>query len=55
MAEADIHLRPLYASLLCINKVFELLVCGLKGVLVHPYRYTGQVGPGFGDSGSLQE
>ena len=40
MVEADIHLRPLHASLLCIYKVFELLVCGLKGVLVHPYTVT---------------
>ena len=40
MVEADIHLRPLHTSLLCIYKVFEPLVCGLKGMLVHPYTVT---------------
>jgi hypothetical protein len=34
MVEADVHLRPLHASPLCIYKVFELLVCDLKGMLV---------------------
>jgi hypothetical protein len=35
-----ISTSDLHASLLCIYKVFELLVCGLKGVLVHPYSVT---------------
>ncbi len=55
MFEADIHLRPLHTSILDIYKVFELLVCCLKGIWLHPYRYTGQVGPRFGKSGSPEE
>ena len=35
--DADIHLRPLYTSILDIFKVFEPLVCCLKeGIWVHP-------------------
>ncbi len=49
MVEADIHLRPLHASLLCIYKVFEQLVCGLKGMLVHPHTVTpAMLAPDFG-------
>ncbi len=118
MVEADIHLRPLHTSILDIYKVFEPLVCCLKGIRLHPhplhrpswpqiwgfrfawgvvimpqphawgkcppqtasyihirhihsvwaigmlsqgliaaplYCYTGQVGPRFGDSGSLEK
>jgi hypothetical protein len=40
MVEADIHLRPLHTSLLDIYKVFEPLVCCLKGISVHPYTIT---------------
>ena len=50
--EADIHLRPLHTFILDIYKALEPLVCCLKCVTVHPYRYTGQVGPKFGNSGS---
>jgi len=55
MVEADIHLRPLHTSLCNIYKVFEPLVCCLKGIWFHPYHNTGQVGPRFGDSGSIEE
>ena len=34
MVEADIHLRPLQASILDIYKVFEPLVCCLTGIWV---------------------
>ena len=37
MFEADIHLTPLQTSILDIPKVFEPLVCCLKGIWVHPY------------------
>ncbi len=40
--DAYIHLRLLHTSILDIYKVFEALVCCLKGVWVHPYCYTGQ-------------
>ena len=36
MFEADIHLRSLQTSILDIPKVFEPLVCCLKGIWVHP-------------------
>ncbi len=32
MVEAGVHLRPLYTSILDIYKVFETLVCCLKGI-----------------------
>ncbi len=53
--EADIHLRLPYTSILDKYKVFELLVYGLKRIWLHPYRDTGQVGPGSGKPGSLVE
>jgi hypothetical protein len=37
MVEADIHLRPLHTSMVDTYKVFELLVCCLKGIWAHPY------------------
>ncbi len=40
MVEADIHLRPLHASILDVYKVLELLVFCLKGIWVHPYTVT---------------
>jgi hypothetical protein len=40
MFEADIYLRLLHASIVDIYKVFELLVCCLKGIWVHPYAVT---------------
>ena len=40
MFEADTHLRPLYTSILAVYKVFEPLVCFLKGICVHPYTST---------------
>ncbi len=40
MVEADIHLRPLHTSILDIYKVFEPLVCCLKGKWLHPYTVT---------------
>ncbi len=55
IVEADIHLRPLHTSIFYTYKVFETLFCCLKGIWLHSYCYTGQVGPRFGDSGSLEE
>jgi hypothetical protein len=40
MVEADIHFRPLHTSILDIYKVFEPLVCCLKGIWAHPYSVT---------------
>ena len=40
MVEANIPLRPLHTSILGIYKVFEPLVCCLKGIWVHPYTIT---------------
>ncbi len=40
MVEADIHLRLLHISMLDIYKVFETLVCWLKGIWLHPYTIT---------------
>jgi len=40
MVEADIHLRSIHTSILDIYKVFEPLVCCLKGMWVHPYTIT---------------
>ncbi len=40
MSETDIDLRPLHTSLFDIYKVFEPLVCCLKGMWVHPYTIT---------------
>ncbi len=47
IVEANVHFRPLHASILDIYKVFELLVCCLKGIWVHPYTVR------FGGPGSL--
>ncbi len=55
MVEADIHLRPLHTSIFDIYKLFEPILCCLKGIWLHPYRYTWKVGPRFGKSGSLVE
>ncbi len=55
MVEADIHFRLLHTSILDIYKVFDPLVCCLKGSWLHPYHYTGQFGLRFGDSESLEE
>jgi hypothetical protein len=40
MVDADIHLRLLHTSIIDIYKVFESLVCCLKGMQVHPYTIT---------------
>jgi hypothetical protein len=40
MFEADIHLRLLHISILDIYKVFEPLVCSLKGIWMHTYTIT---------------
>jgi hypothetical protein len=37
MVEVHIHLRLLPTFTLDIFKVFEILVCCLKGIWVHPY------------------
>ena len=39
MVEADIHHKPLHTSL-DMYKVFETLVCCLKGIWLHPYTIT---------------
>ena len=56
MGEADVNLWPLPKLILDIYKVFEPLVCCLKGIWVHPYTVqTSQVGPRLGNPGSLVE
>jgi hypothetical protein len=40
MFEADIYLRLLHISILDIYKVFEPLICCLKGIWVQPYSIT---------------
>ncbi len=40
MVQANIPLRPFHTSIFDIYKVFELLVCSLKGMWVHPYAVT---------------
>jgi hypothetical protein len=41
MVKANIHLRPLHATILDIYKeVFEPLVCCLKDIWVHPHTVT---------------
>ena len=53
MVEADIHLRPLHASILYIYKVFQLLVGCLKGIWVHPYTTPAKLAPDLGTQGHL--
>jgi hypothetical protein len=54
MVEADIHLRLLPTSSLDIYKVFELLVCCLKGLWLHPYTVTlAKLAPDLGSQGHL--
>ena len=54
MVEADIHLKPLPTSTFDIYKVFELLVCCLKGIWVHPYTITpAKLAPDLGIVGRL--
>jgi hypothetical protein len=40
MFDADIYLSLLQTSILDIHKVFQLLVCCLKGIWVQPYSVT---------------
>ena len=40
MVEAHVCLRPLHTSILDIYKVFDPLVCCLKGIWLHPYNIT---------------
>ena len=54
MFEADMHFRPLHTSILGIYKVFEPLVCCLKGIWVHPYTVTpAKLAPDLGILGRL--
>jgi hypothetical protein len=55
MVEVDVHFRPLHSSILDIYKVFETLVCCLKGVSVHPYSITpAMLAPDLGTQGHLR-
>jgi hypothetical protein len=55
MFEADIYLRLLHTSILDIYKVFEPLVCCLKGIWMQPYSFTpAKLPPDLG-SGSLEK
>jgi hypothetical protein len=55
MVEADIHFIPLHTSILDIYKVFETLVCCLKGIWVHPYSFTlARLAPDLGTQGHLR-
>jgi hypothetical protein len=52
--EADIHLRLLPISSLDIHKVFEPLVCCLKGIWLQPYTVTpAKLAPDLGTQGHL--
>jgi hypothetical protein len=54
MVDSDIHLRPLHTSIVDIDKVFEPLVCCLKGIWVHPYIVTqAKLAPDLGILGHL--
>ena len=55
MFEVNIHFRPLHTSILGIYKVFEQLVCCLKGIWVHPYTVTpAKPTPDLGTHGHLR-
>jgi hypothetical protein len=55
MVEANTHLRPLHISIFGISKVFEPLVCCLKGMWVHPYAVTlAKLAPDVGSQGHLR-
>ena len=55
MIETDIHLRPLHTSILDIYKVFESLVCCLKGIWLHMYTITpAKLVPDLGRQGHLR-
>ncbi len=54
MVEADIHYRPLHTSILDIYKVFESIVCYLKGIWFHLYSVTlARLVPDLGTQGHL--
>jgi hypothetical protein len=54
MVEANNHLRLLPTSSLDIYKVFEPLVCCLKGIWLHPYTVTpAKLAPDLGSKGHL--
>jgi hypothetical protein len=54
MVEADILLRLLPRSILDMYTVFEVLLCCLKGIWVHPYTVTQtMLSPDFGFWGHL--
>ncbi len=40
MFGADIYLKPLHISIVDIYKVYQSLVCCLKGMRVHPFTVT---------------
>ena len=40
MVDANIHLRLLHTSILDMYKVFELLLCCLKAICLHPHTAT---------------
>ncbi len=55
MVEANIPLRPLHISILGIHKVFEPLLCCLKGTWAHPYTVTlARLAPYLGSQGHLR-
>ncbi len=54
MVEADIHLRLLHTSILDIYIIF-IRMLSHESMSATLYRYTSQVGPRFGKSGSLVE
>ncbi len=54
MFEADIQFRPLHTSILDIYKMFEPLVCCIKGIWVNPYTVTpAKLAPDLGILGPL--
>jgi hypothetical protein len=56
MVKANIHLGVYPTSILDIYKVFEVLVCCLKGIWLHPYFIPpAKLASDFWNSGSLVE
>ena len=55
MFDADIHLRLLHTSIVDIDKVFEPLLCCLKGIWVHAYTITPANWPQIWVLGSREE
>ncbi len=56
MVEADIHLNPLHTSIIHIRHIQSVwaIMLSQRHMVAPIYRYTSQIGPKFGKSGSLE-